>query len=72
MANTINVALIGQGFMGRSHSNAWGQVAKFFDPPVKPVMHTVYGMAGENPQVFAAKWGWKNASTDWEALVKSP
>ena len=30
----INVALIGQGFMGRSHSNAWGQVAKFFKPPL--------------------------------------
>ena len=34
---TLNVALIGQGFMGRSHSNAWGQVAKFFQPPIKPV-----------------------------------
>lgn len=72
MANTINVALIGQGFMGRSHSNAWCQVNKFFEPPIKPVMHTVYGMAGENPQAFAEKWGWQNASTDWETLVKSP
>ena len=46
---TINVALIGQGFMGRSHSNAWGQVAKFFKPPLKPVMHTVFGQPEENP-----------------------
>ena len=72
MADTINVALIGQGFMGRSHSNAWGQVAKFFDSPTKPVLHTVYGMEAENPKQFADKWGWKNASTDWETLVKSP
>ncbi|MFH1924856.1 MAG: Gfo/Idh/MocA family oxidoreductase [Planctomycetota bacterium] len=69
---TINVALIGQGFMGRSHSNAWGQVSKFFQPPVKPVMHTVFGQPAENPQAFAANWGWQNASSDWEALVKSP
>ncbi len=68
---TVNVALIGQGFMGRSHSNAWGQVAKFFKPPIKPVMHTVFGQPEENPQAFAANWGWQNASTDWEALVKS-
>lgn len=68
---TINVALIGQGFMGRTHSNAWGQVAKFFDPPQKPVMHTVFGQAEENPQAFADNWGWQNASTDWESLVKS-
>ena len=69
---TINVALIGQGFMGRSHSNAWGQVAKFFKPPLTPVMHTVFGQPEENPQAFADNWGWKNASTDWEQLVRSP
>ena len=69
---TINVALIGQGFMGRSHSNAWGQVSKFFQPPIKPVMHTVFGQPEENPKAFAANWGWQNASIDWEALVKSP
>jgi predicted dehydrogenase len=69
---SINVALIGQGFMGRSHSNAWGQIAKFFKPPVMPVMHTVFGQSEENPEVFAKNWGWQHASTDWEALVKSP
>ncbi len=69
---TINVALIGQGFMGRSHSNAWGQVAKFFQPPIIPVMHTVFGQAEENPQAFADNWGWQNARSDWEQLVKSP
>ncbi|MFZ5829555.1 MAG: Gfo/Idh/MocA family protein [Planctomycetota bacterium] len=70
--STINVALIGQGFMGRSHSNAWGQVAKFFKPPLTPVMHTVFGQPEENPRAFADNWGWENASTDWQATVRSP
>jgi len=69
---TINVALIGQGFMGRSHSNAWGQVAKFFKPPLKPIMHTVFGQPEENPQAFADNWGWQHAATDWQAVVRSP
>ncbi len=69
---SVNVALIGQGFMGRSHSNAWGQVAKFFQPPMRPVMHTVFGQEQENPQAFADNWGWQNAETDWEVLVNSP
>lgn len=69
---SINVALIGQGFMGRSHSNAWGQVARFFKPPVKPVMHTVFGQPEEKPQIFADNWGWQHAATDWEAVVRSP
>jgi predicted dehydrogenase len=69
---SINVALIGQGFMGRTHSNGWGQVAKFFKPPIAPVMHTVYGQPEEDPRAFADNWGWKNASTDWQQLIKSP
>lgn len=68
---SINVALIGQGFMGRTHSNAWGQVARFFKPPVVPVMHTVFGTEAENPQAFADNWGWQNAVTNWQQLVKS-
>jgi len=70
--DTINVALIGQGFMGRTHSNAWGQVGRFFNSPVKAVMHTVFGQAQENPQAFAARWGWQHAATEWQNLVASP
>ena len=72
MSKSINVALIGQGFMGRSHSNAWGQVNRFFTPPIKAVMHTVYGTEGEDPKAFGERWGWQNASNNWETLVKSP
>jgi len=70
--DSVNVAMIGQGFMGRAHSNAWGQVNRFFDPPAKAVMHTVFGQEAENPQSFADRWGWQNASTDWQATVRSP
>jgi len=69
---TVNVAMIGQGFMGRSHSNAWGQVSRFFNSPHKAVMHSVFGQADENPAAFATRWGWQNFSTDWPALVASP
>jgi predicted dehydrogenase len=70
--SNVNVALIGQGFMGRSHSNAWGQVGKFFECPTQPVMHTLFGQESEEPHKFANRWGWQHTSTDWEALVKSP
>ena len=45
--------------MGRTHSNAWGQVNRFFKPPMQAVMHTVFGQAEENPQAFADNWGWQ-------------
>ncbi len=68
----VNVALIGQGFMGRTHSNAWGQVARFFRPPLRPVLHTLFGQKEEDPASFAANWGWRDYSTNWQALVRSP
>ena len=30
---TLNIAMIGHGFMGRAHSNAFHQVGHFFDTP---------------------------------------
>jgi len=71
MAKPCNVALIGQGFMGRTHSNAYLKVAKFFsDLPRVPVMHSVFGMKEEHPEQFAQRWGWQNATTDWKSLVR--
>ena len=69
---TLNVAMIGQGFMGRTHSNAWNQVAKFFDVPLVPVMHTCFGQPAEDPAAFAANWGWARASTNWREAVCGP
>jgi len=64
-----NVALVGTKFMGRAHSNAYLKVAKFFDLPLEPVMHTVTARDQAETEAFAARWGWKNASTDWRAAV---
>jgi len=68
---TVNVAMIGQGFMGRTHSNAWSQVSKFFDPPSAPVLHTVCARNAERLRRFAANWGWCAHSTDWKKVVRS-
>jgi predicted dehydrogenase len=72
MTSTINVALIGSKFMGRAHSNAWLNVAKFFDVDPRPVMHTVVGRNSADLDAFAARWGWQSASTDWRAAVTAP
>jgi predicted dehydrogenase len=71
MTETINVALLGSKFMGRAHSNAWLKVAKFFELPVEPVLHTVAARNAEEVEAFAKRWGWQHASTDWRAVVSS-
>lgn len=68
----INVALIGSKFMGRTHSNAYLKVAKFFDVPLTPVMHTVAARNPEELAKFAAKWGWQRTTTDWREAATNP
>ncbi|MGC9455092.1 MAG: Gfo/Idh/MocA family protein [Phycisphaerae bacterium] len=65
----LNIMMIGQGFMGRAHSNAWTQVRKFFDPPLKPVLHTVAARDKKRVQAFADTWDWRNASANWHASI---
>ncbi|MGH7175985.1 MAG: Gfo/Idh/MocA family protein, partial [Tepidisphaeraceae bacterium] len=69
---TINVCLIGQKFMGRAHSNAFLKVGKFFEVPVQPVMHTACGRDQRELEEFAARWGWKHATTDWKQAIANP
>lgn len=67
----VHIALIGQKFMGRTHSNAWSQVLRFFDNPVIPVQHTICGRKREELEHFGPLWGWMNISTDWRKTVAS-
>jgi predicted dehydrogenase len=68
----INVCLVGQKFMGRTHSNAYMKVGKFFDLPLLPVMHTIAGRNREELDEFKDRWGWQNASTDWKRSISDP
>jgi len=72
MAEPIHVGMIGQRFMGRAHSNAYAQVARFFDLPREPLMHTVAGRDAASLKAFARRWGWKATTTRWRDLAESP
>ncbi len=68
----MNIGVIGCGFMGRTHSNAFGKVNNFFDLPYQPVLKTICARNAERANSFAAQWGYQSAETDWRALVESP
>lgn len=70
--DVANICLIGDKFMGRAHSNAFLKVDKFFNLPVKPVMHTVVGRNADELSHFQSKWGWRNTDTDWKRAVANP
>lgn len=57
MPKSINICLIGQKFMGRTHSNAFLKVGKFFNVPVLPVMHAICGRDKTELREFQERWG---------------
>ncbi len=71
-SKTVNVALIGSKFMGRTHSNAYLKVSKFFDLPLTPVMHTLAARNLQETADFAKRWGWTHATDDWTSAVRNP
>ena len=68
--DTLNIGLIGTGFMGRTHSNAYGQIGKFFEHSTRPVLKAVCARDAQRVAAFAANWGWEDVETDWRALIR--
>jgi len=65
----LNVGLVGYGFMGRTHSNAFHQVARFFDVPYRPVLKALCARKPDRAKAFAANWGYQSVEGDWRDLV---
>ena len=66
---SLNIGLVGYGFMGRTHANAYRQAPIFFDLPWKPVLKAVAARNPERVKAFAENWGFESHHTDWRELV---
>ena len=65
----LRIGLIGCGFMGRTHSNAYRRVGNFFDLEYQPVLQAVCARNEASANAFAKKWGYTSVETDWRRLV---
>jgi len=72
MAKELRVGIIGYGFMGRTHSNAYCKVSHFFDVPFKPSLKVICGLVEAEAKAFADKWGYASHTTDWKKVVEDP
>jgi predicted dehydrogenase len=66
----IRIGLIGYGFMGRAHSNAYLKVGRFFDLPYECVLQAVCARDEAKVRDFAQRWGYASVETDWRKLVQ--
>src|SRR5215212_4648926 len=68
--NEIGVGLVGYKFMGRAHSNAYRQVARFFDLELSPRMQAICGRDEAGVKDAATSLGWKSYETDYRRLLE--
>ena len=67
----LRIGMIGYGFMGRAHSNAFKRVPNFFPELAwKPVLQAACARSKENVEAFAAQWGYASTETDWRTLLE--
>ncbi|WP_258371386.1 Gfo/Idh/MocA family protein [Curtobacterium sp. MCLR17_044] len=68
----LRVAMVGHGFMGAAHSQAWRTAPRFFDLGAEPEMAVIVGRDPERTEAARQQYGWQSASTDWRAVVADP
>ena len=66
----LNVGMVGYGFMGRTHSNAFRKVSNFFENEHQPVLKAICGRSEANTRAFADAWGYESIETEWPKLVE--
>lgn len=67
-ARPLGVAAIGYAFMGKAHSNAWRNVASYFDVPACEQKVLVGRDAGKVVEA-AKRYGWAESATDWREVI---
>ena len=66
----LRIGMIGYGFMGKAHSNAYAQANHFFPSETKPVMKALCARNAEKAKSFATTWGYESIETDWRKLLE--
>ncbi len=70
MAKPFRIGMIGYGFMGKAHSNAYRKVGNFFDLDFDVQLKAICARTAENAQDFADTWGYESVETDWRQLLE--
>lgn len=65
----VGIGLVGSGFMGRCHANAFRSVSGLFDVPVEPRLRMIAEATEELGKKAALSLGFEKGTGDWKALV---
>jgi predicted dehydrogenase len=70
---TVNVAVIGAGFMGKAHSLAYAAMPMFFWPaPAMPRRAVIAEVSDELAREAAVRYGYERSTGDWRTVIDDP
>jgi predicted dehydrogenase len=70
---TVNVGVIGAGFMGKAHSLAYAAMPMFFWPaPAIPRRRLIAEVTDELAKEAAARFGYDDSTGDWRRVIEDP
>jgi predicted dehydrogenase len=70
---TVNVGVIGAGFMGKAHSLAYAAMPMFFWPaPAVPRRAVIAEVTDELAREAAARYGYERSTGDWRRVIEDP
>ncbi|SES47988.1 Gfo/Idh/MocA family oxidoreductase [Rhizobium sp. NFR03] len=70
---TLNIGLIGSGFMGQAHADAYRRAATLYrDLPAIPHLSMLADVTSELAADAAKRFGFERSTSDWRTLVTDP
>ncbi|MFV1878376.1 Gfo/Idh/MocA family protein [Nioella sp.] len=69
---SLNIGLIGTGFMGQAHALGYATAEKVFDLPYGLTLRTVADVTEEAAAKAAKRFGFDSWTTDWRDLLNDP
>ena len=71
MTRTLNIAMIGGGFMGKAHALAYAAMPMFFWPaPAIPHRKVVVDVTAELAEAARQRYGFDEGSHDWKSVIE--
>ena len=67
----VGIGLLGYGFMGKAHANAYKKIPYIYWPPLaQPILVKLCGIPEEMARESANRYGFKGYTTDWKDLIE--
>jgi predicted dehydrogenase len=73
MPNTLNIGLIGSGFMGQTHADSYRRAGILYrNLPRTPVLYAVADQNDKLAEQARGRLGFQKAYGDWRKLIEDP